>query len=257
MENIKDTLLQYINNENIKYYVIKETNDNIDIAICAENEVTFNNIIETLFKSYKRTVDITNNTITVYYSVNNIELTCNITYSPNIEYAKFYYNLIAEDETKNLMIRTILNHCTNSLFNDIDNTKYKVIYKILNKGLYKVLTEKDNIKNICYAFITSNPNEILSIAFNEPSINIVDTVNTIWDAFHNQFKYPEKIEAIEASILINSYINENAETLNSSNFNVSDNIINYVNGYINHYIINHNNVNKLKNDIINNKRKFK
>ena len=102
--------------------------------------------------------------------------------------------------TKIMLIGTILNHCDKP-----EKKGYRTKYLFDPLGLFAEYWNPST-NDVIDELVTTDPQAVVDIMFNNSSIDVCDTVESIWEAIHSSgFKHPERVKAIELAFFVNSY----------------------------------------------------
>lgn len=105
---------------------------------------------------------------------------------------------------KIMFASTILNHC-----NTVDEGMpegYHGQYDFSPVGLYKYTINNTNIRDYKKELVTLDVDTIVRIAFKTRGREVFNSVETLWEGIHSDdFKFPEKVKAIEANFFVASY----------------------------------------------------
>jgi len=103
---------------------------------------------------------------------------------------------------KIMLMNTILNHCIDERFKDIESPYYaKFEYSPI--GLYREIANFEDFTTHL-EFVTTDVNTIMNMCSNKPSFDDFKTVESLWEFIHsNRFKYPDEVRTMELSFFRN------------------------------------------------------
>jgi len=192
-----------------------EASGDLDIAVQSNTIEELEQIVRTTFPSVESVTVESIYIISIihkYMTDDNEEKLVQVDFMQMVDedYTKFRYwcpdYKIGESKYKVghkiMLMNTILNHCIDERFKDIESPYYaKFEYSPI--GLYREIANFEDFTTHL-EFVTTDVNTIMNMCSNKPSFDDFKTVESLWEFIHsNRFKYPDEVRTMELSFFRN------------------------------------------------------